>query len=241
MQRLKWAETGVPQADRLSRTPDARRARRQTRGCLPGWLYIAVPLHLQIALFDGFDEIDVFGPYEMLSIPEVKLELATVDQPRTVRSMRGIGVRADHVLKPCDGIIVPGGGWGNRADAGAWGEVERGVLTGRLVELAPDLPWLASVCSGGMILASAGLLADRAATTNPGCYDEFRPLVGELVDERVVDDNNRITAGALFCAVDLALWVIEREFGTRTADRAAAGKAYNTPGKGVASRNSPVS
>ncbi len=190
-----------------------------------------MPLHLQIALFDGFDEIDVFGPYEMLSIPAVKLELATVDQPRTVRSMRGVDVRANHVLEPCDGIIVPGGGWGNRATAGAWGEVERGVLPGRLVELAPDLPWLASVCSGGMILASAGLLAGRAATTNPGCYDEFRPLVGELVDERVVDDDDRITAGALFCSVDLGLWVIERELGTQAADRAAAGKAYVRQGR----------
>ena len=35
-------------------------------------------LRLQIALFDGFDEIDVFGPYEMLSIPGIELELATV-------------------------------------------------------------------------------------------------------------------------------------------------------------------
>ncbi|HEY0238833.1 MAG TPA: DJ-1/PfpI family protein [Friedmanniella sp.] len=190
-----------------------------------------MPLHLQIALFDGFDEIDVFGPYEILSIPEVRLELATVDGPRTVRSMRGIDVRADSRLEPCDGVIVPGGGWGDRADAGAWGEVERGVLPARLVELAPSLPWLASVCSGGMILASAGLLADHAATTNPACYDEFRPLVGELVDERVVDDDDRITAGALFCAVDLGLWVVERELGTETADRTAAAKAYARQGR----------
>jgi transcriptional regulator GlxA family with amidase domain len=82
-----------------------------------------------------------------------------------------------------------------------------------------------------MILASAGLLADRPATTNPGCYDDFRPLVGQLVDERVVDDDDRITAGALFCGVDLGLWIIEREFGTDTADRAAAGKAYTRQGR----------
>lgn len=73
-----------------------------------------MPLRIQIAVFDGFDEIDVFG------------------------------------------IIVPGGGWLNRAEAGGWGEVERGALPARLAELAPTLPWLASVCSGGMIVASAG-------------------------------------------------------------------------------------
>jgi transcriptional regulator GlxA family with amidase domain len=188
-------------------------------------------IHLQIAVFDGFDEIDVFGPYEMLSVPGVEVELATLDEPRTVRSMRGIGVRADAVLDSCDGIIVPGGGWGNHAEQGAWGEVARGDLPARLVALAPTLPWLASVCSGGMILASAGLLTNRPATTNPGCYDDFRPLVGRLVDERVVDDRDRITAGALFCGVDLGLWIIERELGTDAADRAAAGKAYARQGR----------
>lgn len=188
-------------------------------------------LRIQIAVFDGFDEIDVFGPFEMLSVPGIAVELAAVDGPRSVRSMRGIGVTADHALEPCDGIVVPGGGWGNRAEAGAWGEVQRRALPARLTELAPTLPWLASVRSGGMILASAGLLAGRAATTNPGCYDEFRPLVGVLVDERVVDDGDRITAGALFCGVDLGLWVIERELGTAAADDAAAGKAHRRQGR----------
>jgi transcriptional regulator GlxA family with amidase domain len=188
-------------------------------------------LRLQIAIFDGFDEIDVFGPYEMLSVPGVELELATLDGPRVVRSMRGIRVGADSVLDTCDGIIVPGGGWGNHAEQGAWGEVARGQLPKRLAELAPALPWLASVCSGGMILASAGLLAAHSATTNPGCYNDFRPLVGQLVDERVVDDGDRITAGALFCGLDLGLWIIEREFGTDAADRASAAKAYPRQGR----------
>ena len=188
-------------------------------------------LTLQIAVFDGFDEIDVFAPYEMLSGPDVTVKLASVTGPCTLRSMRGIAVEAGSKLSTCDGIIVPGGGWGNRAEAGAWGEVQRGDLPARLTELSPSLPWLASVCSGGMILASAGLLSGRPATTNPGCYEEFRPLVGELIDERVVDDHDRITAGALFCGADLGLWLIEREFGTAAADRAAKGKAYARQGR----------
>ena len=190
-----------------------------------------MPLRIQIAVFDGFDEIDVFAPYEMLSGPDVTVELATVGEPRTLRSMRGVAIAADSRLESCDGIIVPGGGWGNRAEAGAWAEVQRGDLTARLAELAPTLPWLASVCSGGMIVASAGLLADRPATTNPGCYDELRPLVGEVIDERVVDDGDRISAGALFCGADLGLWLLEREFGTAAADRAATIKAYARQGR----------
>lgn len=188
-------------------------------------------LQLQIAVFDGFDEIDVFGPYEMLSVPGIEVELATSEPVASIRSMRGIVIEPQATLDTCDGIIVPGGGWGNHAEAGAWGEVQRGQLPARLNELAPGLPWLASVCSGGMILASAGLLTDRPATTNPGCFDDFRPLVGEVIEERVVDDGDRLTAGALFCGNDLGLWIIERELGTAAADRASVGKAYARQGR----------
>ncbi|WP_157683720.1 DJ-1/PfpI family protein [Microlunatus soli] len=197
-------------------------------------------LRLQIVVFDGFDEIDVFGPYEMLSVPGIAVELATVGGSTTVRSMRGIVIEPETTLDRCDGIIVPGGGWGNRADAGAWGEAQRGDLAARLIELEPDMPWIASVCSGGMLLASAGLLAGRPATTNRSCYDDLRPLVGEVIDERVVDDGNRITAGALFCGADLGLWIIERELGTAAADRAAAGKAYQRQGRVWHSGNHPI-
>jgi len=190
-----------------------------------------VTLHMQIAVFNGFDEIDVFGPYEMLSVPGIEVELATVEPTTAIRSMRGIVIEPRATLTPCDGIIVPGGGWGNHADAGTWGEVQRGDLPNRLIELAPSLPWLASVCSGGMILASAGLLADRPATTNPGCFEDFSPLVGEVIQERVVDDGDRLTSGALFCGNDLGLWIIERELGTAAADRASADKAYIRQGR----------
>ncbi|HEY9291758.1 MAG TPA: thiamine biosynthesis protein ThiJ, partial [Microlunatus sp.] len=94
-----------------------------------------------------------------------------------------------------------------------------------------EVPWLASVCSGGMVLASAGLFADHAATTNRACFDEFRPLVGELINERVVDDHDRISAGALFSGVDLGLWIVERELGTEAADRVSSGTEYQRQGR----------
>lgn len=172
-----------------------------------------------------------FGPYEMLSVPGIEVELASIKHTASIRSMRGIVIEPQATLGTCDGILVPGGGWANHADAGAWGEVQRGDLPNRLAELASNLPWLASVCSGGMILASAGLLTDRPPTTNPGCFEDFRPLVGEVIEERVVDDGDRLTAGALFCGNDLGLWIIERELGTAAADQASTGKAYPRQGR----------
>lgn len=182
-------------------------------------------------VFDGFDEIDVFGPFEVLSAAGLSVGLVTVGPPGVVTSMRGVRVEVSARLAAVDGVIVPGGGWLNRAPRGAWAEVQRGDLPTRLVELASQLPWLASVCSGGMVLAHAGLLQGRPATTNRGCFEELRPHVGEVVDERVVDDGDRITSGALFSGVDLGLWVVERELGTAVADRVASSTEYRRQGR----------
>jgi transcriptional regulator GlxA family with amidase domain len=189
---------------------------------------------INIAMFDGFDEIDVFGPFEILSSAGFSVQLVTAGPPGLVTSMRGLKVEVTAQLEASDGVIgviVPGGGWLTRAPMGAWAEVQRGDLTARLVELDPHVRWLASVCTGGMVLAHAGLLRGRPATTNRGCFEDFRPHVGEVIDERVVDAGTRITSGALFSGVDLGLWIIERELGTATADRVAASTEYRRHGR----------
>lgn len=185
---------------------------------------------IAIVVFDGFDEIDVFGPFAILSSAGFDVHLAALS-PGRVTSMRGVELNVSQRLEGGDGLVVPGGGWLNRAPAGAWAEAQRGDLPQRLVELAPSARWLASVCSGGMLLATAGLLRERPATTNRACLEEFRPLVGDVIDERVVDAGDRITAGALFSGVDLGLWVTERELGTEAADRVSAGTEYARQGR----------
>lgn len=186
-------------------------------------------MKVQIAVFDGFDEIDVFGTFEPLAVAGVDVELARPGSSGQVRSARGVRVEVDTVLgdeSDVDGIVVPGGGWLNRAAEGAWAEVQRGELPARLVELRARVPWLASVCAGGMVLAHAGLLAGRSATTNRNCYDEFRPLVGELVDARVVDDGDLITAGALTSGLDLGLHLVQRFLGQQAAEQASRALEY---------------
>lgn len=185
---------------------------------------------ITVTVFDGFDEIDVFGPFEILSAAGYEVRLATLEA-ETVTSLRGVVISTPFRIEASRGVIVPGGGWLNRAPAGAWAEVARGALTERLVEIAPDSDWLASVCSGGMVLAHAGLLTGRCATTNRACLDDLEPLVGTALDERVVDDGDRITAGALFAGVDLGLWITEREHGTAAADEVSARTGYPRQGR----------
>ncbi|GAB3943161.1 hypothetical protein GCM10029976_065360 [Kribbella albertanoniae] len=83
--------------------------------------------------------------------------------------MSGLQFRAPDGLGTPDALVVPGGGWGSRAEKGSWAEARRGVLTERIAELAPQLRWIGSVCTGTMLLAEAGLLKGRPATTSrPG-------------------------------------------------------------------------
>lgn len=186
-------------------------------------------VRIEIVVFDGFDELDVFGPFEGLSMAGFDIELVAVERPGPVTSKGGVELRVSSVLGQADGVIVPGGGWLDRSAVGAWAEAQRGVLPARLAEVAPSTRWMASVCAGGMLLATAGLLTGRRATTNRNAYEELRAHGVTVLDQRVVDDGDRITAGALSAGIDLGLWITERELGSATAERVAAAIEHPMP------------
>ncbi|HLL68052.1 MAG TPA: DJ-1/PfpI family protein [Micromonosporaceae bacterium] len=188
-------------------------------------------MRIEIVLFDGFDEIDVFGPFEVLATAGFGVELVAAERPGRVVSMRGVSLDVSSVLGAADGVIVPGGGWLDRATEGSWAQAERGALPARLAALAPSVEWMAAVCTGTLLLAAAGLLRHRYATTNRHAYAELKGYDVNVVEERVVDDSDRITAGALTAGLDLGLWITERELGTAAADRVAETIEYSRQGR----------
>lgn len=148
-----------------------------------------------------------------------------------VISMRGIRLDVETVLGEPDGVVVPGGGWLNHAPEGAWAQARRRTLPDKLAKIAPTTRLVAPVCSGAILLAAAGLLAGRRATTNRNAFDELRGYDVEVIDERVVDDGAIITAGGLTAGIDLGLWVVEREMGTAAADRVSRSVEYTRQGR----------
>jgi transcriptional regulator GlxA family with amidase domain len=72
-----------------------------------------------------------------------------------------------------------------------------------------------------MLLAEAGVTDGRRAVTHAGAIDELRDSGAEVVDARVVDDGDLLSAGGVTSGIDLALYVVEREFGREVADRVA--------------------
>lgn len=182
-------------------------------------------MRIEIVVYDGFDEMDAVGPFEVLRnaqtvVEDLDVVLVGSDGPGEVTGSHGMRVVVDGGLSgEADLVIVPGGGWNDRAPQGARAVAERGDLPKRLVELHDAGARIGSVCTGGMILAAAGLTDGRPATTHHGALDELRASGADVrADARVVDDGDLITAGGVTSGLDLALHVVEREWGGRLAD-----------------------
>jgi putative intracellular protease/amidase len=194
----------------------------------------AVAMNAEILLFDGFDELDVFGPFEGLA-GSFEVALVTLEGARDVVSDRGIVVRAQRALSErSDLLLVPGGGWLDRAPEGAWAQAERGEVPAAIAARHAAGSTIASVCTGALLLARAGILDGRRATTNPQALDELRATGGvEVVEARVVDDGDVVTAGAPACGLDLAIHLVERFGGPGAAEAAALELQYERPAVGI--------
>ncbi|MCX2729981.1 DJ-1/PfpI family protein [Saccharopolyspora sp. NFXS83] len=190
-------------------------------------------MHAQFVLFDGFDPLDAIGPYETLLAGGgatgglLTGEFATAEGPREVTSgIGGVTLRATATVdaERADLIVVPGAAPGD----GSGGMVEavnerlaaaaRSELGGRLAAaMRRPGTTVATVCGGSVVLGMAGLLTGRHATTNRMGLADFAATGAHVIDARVVDDGDLITAGGVSSGIDLALHLLERELGPLVA------------------------
>jgi transcriptional regulator GlxA family with amidase domain len=184
-------------------------------------------MQIDIVLYDGFDELDGLAPYEVLRSAaalgaDIRADLVGAHGAATITGDHGARIVVDRgPSDACDMVLVPGGGWNTRSDAGAWGEVQRGDLPARIAELHAAGRTVASVCTGGMLLAAAGLLRGRPATTHHSAMEDLKASGANVIDARVVDDGDVITAGGVTSGIDLALSIVERHAGREIAERVA--------------------
>lgn len=75
-----------------------------------------------------------------------------------------------------------------------------------------------SVCTGSLILGAAGFLKDKKATTHFNEYDLLKEFCGEVVKDRIVEDDNVITAGAVSSSIDLGLYICRKWAGENAAE-----------------------
>jgi transcriptional regulator GlxA family with amidase domain len=123
-------------------------------------------------------------------------------------------------------VLVPGGSWRARRPVGAWGEVQRGDWLPLLADAAARGAVMGSVCTGAMLLAHAGVIGGRRATTHHDAWEDLAATGATLVKERVVDDGDLVTAGGVTSGIDLALWLVERFVSPELADGVAGAMEY---------------
>ncbi|MFI1973458.1 DJ-1/PfpI family protein [Streptomyces cinnamoneus] len=203
-------------------------------------------MHIQVVLFDGFDPLDAIAPYEVLyaggsaADGAVTVELVTAEGPREVVSgIGGLTLRAVGALDPerADMLLVPGAS-GRVDEPGEAPEEEVGVGERKQDELIPvllgrtlttELPALlkqamddpditvATVCGGSLVLAMAGLLEGRHATTHHMGLPMLDATGAHAIRARIVDDGDLITGAGVTSGLDLGLYLLEREVGPRVA------------------------
>ena len=190
-------------------------------------------MDIDLLLFDGFDELDVVGPFEVLASARdlgapFSVALAGVHGREPVTAAHGMRILPDHAAgdRRPDLLVVPGGGWNTRGPLGARAEVERGVLPAKLAEWHAGGIAVATVCTGALIAGAGGLLRGRPATTHHENLDDLAAMGAEVVRGRVVDDGNVLSAGGVTSGLDLALHLVEREAGRELADRVARDIEY---------------
>ncbi len=171
--------------------------------------------HLTIGslLFEGLDQIDLTGPFEVLSrLPNATHRLYGKTLA-PVRDVKGLRLMPDAILAdapPLDVLHVPGG-FGQEAlmeDAEVLDWIRRQAAGARCIF---------SVCTGALICGAAGLLRDRRATTHWAAF-HLLPLFGAIpVNERVVVDGNWVFAAGVTSGIDGALRVAAELRGEETA------------------------
>jgi transcriptional regulator GlxA family with amidase domain len=177
-------------------------------------------VRIAIALFDGAEELDFAGPWEVLAfwareVAQADVEVFTVaDTSDPVTAAKGLRVLPDRTWaevgaddRPLDVLIVPGG-QGTRRLLGA-----AEPLHDRLRALAAGGTLMTSVCTGSLVYAAAGLLRNRPATTHFGALDllaSLDPSIEVRPDARYVDDGDIVTAAGVSAGIDMALHLVIR-------------------------------
>jgi transcriptional regulator GlxA family with amidase domain len=167
-----------------------------------------------ILLFDGAEELDWAGPWEVLaawaSRQGVNAEVVTLAVTKDpVACAKGLRVLPDRTVDEAgalDVVVVPGG-------QGTRELIDDEGIHNWLRGLAADGTLVTSVCTGSLVLAAAGLLADRPATTWWGALDRLAALdetIEVRPDDRFVDSGDVITAAGVSAGIDMALHLVAR-------------------------------
>ncbi len=175
-------------------------------------------MKLAYIIFDGITWLDLIGIYDPISrlksfdyMPGLSWDICSWSE--TVKDSFGLEIKPTKIknsLSDYDAIIVPGG-FGTRQLQFNDGFID-------WIKTAEKVKYKISICTGSLILGAAGFLKDKTATTNFNEYEALRPYCKKVSMERIIEDGDVITAGAVTASIDLGLFLCKKWCGVKAEE-----------------------
>jgi cyclohexyl-isocyanide hydratase len=183
-------------------------------------------LKIAFIIFNGLTTLDFVGIYDPLTrlktmgfLPDLAWDVcAHTDIVKDDRGLILVPTAIQEPLQSYDVLVVPGG-YGTRTLIHDRKFVEW-IMT------AGPCQWKVSVCTGALLLGAAGFLKEKRATTHPNALRELQPFCGRVLNNRIVDEGNIITAGGVSAGIDAGLYLAERLAGSEARVKIARQMDY---------------
>lgn len=176
-------------------------------------------MRIAFIIYDGMTSLDFIGVYDPVTrlrtmdlLPDLEWEICALSKEVSDSTgLRFTPTKIGEPLREYDMVIVPGG-FGSR----------------KLVDDEKFIAWLkgamscrfkVSVCTGSLLLGAAGFLRGKKATTHRSAFGELQRFCDKVVDERIVDEGDVITARGVTSSVDLGLYLCEKFGGVEARER----------------------
>jgi cyclohexyl-isocyanide hydratase len=183
-------------------------------------------MKIAFVVFNGLTTLDFIGIYDPLTrlktmrfMPDLEWDIcAFTDIVKDDRGLVMIPTAIQEPLQSYEVLVVPGG-YGTRTLIHDKNFVE-------WIKTAGPCKLKVSVCTGALLLGAAGILKDKRATTHPSAFQELKPFCRTVLENRIVDEGNLITAGGVSSGIDAGLYVVERLAGVETKKKIAKQMDY---------------
>lgn len=178
-------------------------------------------------IFSGFELLDLFGPLEMFGLLSDRFDLQLVAETLDpVTSNQQVRSQPDRTFSDAGGfdiLLVPGG-------SGTRQEVSNTPLLEWIRTATTEAEYVLSVCTGSLLLAGAGVLDGRRATTNKAAFEKIAaqgPNVNWIREARWVEDGKFLTSSGVSAGMDMSLRAIAIMHGQETAEKVAVWSEYD--------------
>ncbi len=187
---------------------------------------------LALLIFDDVEVMDFAGPFEVFSVANelnnhelFDIKITSINST-PVRAKNGLSVNPDcsiNEISKADIAIIPGGD-------GTRPLLKHKEVINWIKKISSNAEVVASVCSGALLLAQAGLLNGLKATTHHQVLETLRDMSEniQVVDNiRFIDNGKIITSAGISAGIDMSFYIVERFYGQSTAEAAARYMEYS--------------